>query len=540
MTVIELQKQIKKATTLVSEGKTDDAICAFEDIVAQHSNFEPCYSVLCDLYLKAGRTHLPDKWIQKALRYDSSFNETFITLAIKLRSQGNISDSIRILSALLEANPNNSRARDILGNISPTEQDINVTPFDHDDRVATETDFPECMVRGKFLPLSLDFAMGNKCNASCIMCDGSERCANIAPKWRTVDQVKKLLEGVKHFKSAILGGENCEPFINKDLIEIIRVLKSKKAHITVISNGSLLSKPVIEGLIDARLNRLIVSIHGARKETAESIMQNVRFEKVISNIIQIKELKAISSCKFPQVDIMFVGMKRNINELSELVTLAGNIDVKTVLLKSLLGDQNEFIKSQLEGENLMEYPDLLRSEYEKAQIAADKCNIRLTTNDPYNTVITNTINKSISQFKPQTLTAVTRGKTRYCLFPFEKCHLRIDDTVNLCCSNLGRFLLMGNAAENGLGAVWNSESYVALRKAILTGNNLPPHCDKCDRAPEIEPFVMQMDIAARQVKTLNNKECQMFLKKNLWRYPEYISGMKSIGQSPVELDIKKI
>ena len=96
---------------------------------------------------------------------------------------------------------------------------------------------------------------------------------------------------------------------------------------------------------------------------------------------------------------------------------------------------------------------------------------------------------------------------------------------------------MGNAAENGLGAVWNSYSYITLRKAILTGDNLPPHCDKCDRAPEIEPFVMQMDIAARQANTLQDKECKMFLKKNSWRYPEYVRGVKSIGQDPVKLNI---
>lgn len=537
MTVIELQERIKKATAFASEGKTDQAICAFEEIISQQSNFEPCYSALCDLYLKAGRTDLPNEWIKRAVKYDPSFNDTFLIVATELQSQGSISESARILSALLEANPDNYRAKDKLRTILPAEQDINVTSFRRDDQTLPKTNIPESMVRGEYLPLSLDFAMGNKCNASCIMCDGSERWANVPPKWRTVDEVKKLTEGVKYFRSAVLDGENCEPFVNKNLIEIIRVLKSKKAYVTVISNGSLLSKPVIEELIDANLNRLIVSIHGAKQETAESIMQKVSFENVISSIIQAREIKAISASKFPQVDIMFVGMKRNISELSELVTLAGSIGVKNIFVKSLLENQDEFSKPELEGENLMAHPELLKLEYKKAQIAAQQNNVNLSTNDPYKTIIAGTINKSLSESKPQTLAPVTRGKTRYCLFPFAKCHLRIDNTVNLCCSNLGRFLVMGDAAENGLGAVWNSDSYITLRKAILTGKNLPPHCDKCDRAPEIEPFVMQMDIAARQAKTLQDKECKMFLEKNSWRYPEYVRGIKSIGQDPVKLNI---
>ena len=531
MKVIELQERIKKATAFVSEGKTEQAICAFKEIISQQSDFEPCYSVLCDLYLKAGRADFPDEWIKRAVKFDTSFNETFLTLASELQSQGNISESARILSALLEANPDNHRAKDKLSTIHPVEQGINVTSFRQDEQILPNTDIPESMVRGEFLPMSLDFAMGNKCNASCLMCDGSERWPNVPPKWRTVDEVKKLIEGVKNFRSVILDGENCEPFINKNLIEIIRVLKSKEANVTIITNGSLLSKPMIEGLIDAKLNRLIVSIHGARKETAESIMQKVSFENVISSIIQTRELKAISGSKFPQVDIMFVGMKRNIGELSELVALAGSIGVTGVVVKSLMGDQNEFMKSRLEGENLIAYPELLRNEYKKAQLSAQKNNVHLWVNDPYNALINNTRNKS-----PNTLVSITKGKTRYCLFPFSRCHLRIDDTVNLCCSNVGRFLVMGNAAKDGLGAIWNSQSYVTLRKAILTGENLPPHCDKCDRATEIEPFVMQMDIALRQVQLINNRDSKLFVERNMRRYSEYVRELEMIGVKPIKLN----
>lgn len=528
MTTNELQERIKKATTFISEGKTNQAICAFEDIISQHSNFEPCYSLLCDLYLRTGRTDFPAEWIKRAVKYDPTFNETFIELAVILQTKGTKQEALRILTALLEADPNNQQARNMLDDIYRIDPQIETS--------RTKADFPECLLHGEYLPLSLDFDIGNRCNASCIMCDGKERWSNVPPKWRTADEVNNLFKDIKQLKLVVIDGENCEPFLNKDLFDIIRILKSKKAVVHVISNGSLINKPTAEKLIETKLNKLSISVHGATQSTADAVMQNVSFKKVISSICELRKLKEQSSSFLPKIVLVLVGMKRNITELSEFVALAGAIGVDEVYIKSLLGDQTEFVKARLKGENLVQYPELLRREYERARITAEKCNVRLDINDPYKTIIANKNPKSHSECEPTAATPVTRGKTRYCPLPFQKFHLRIDGTINPCCSNTGRFTVMGNIHEKDLASVWNSDVYIRLRRALLSGDNLPPYCDSCERAPEVEPVIMQMDIASRQAQN-GNAESQTFIRENKQYLQEYIQGIKSIGNVPVSCNI---
>lgn len=141
---------------------------------------------------------------------------------------------------------------------------------------------PDSLVRGEYLPVVLHLESGNRCNADCMMCDGREKSMQVPAKWLSVDDLVKRFGGVRHIKQASLSGSYCEPFLNKDIVEIIRFLKSRNAVVEVISNGSVISESMARNLIEAKLDKVVVSIQGATKATAEAIMGNISFEKVIS------------------------------------------------------------------------------------------------------------------------------------------------------------------------------------------------------------------------------------------------------------------
>ena len=130
-------------------------------------------------------------------------------------------------------------------------------------------------MRGDFLPVVMHLESGNRCNAECIMCDGREKSMQTPAKWLSVDDLVTRFGGIKYIKQASLSGSYCEPFLNKDIVEIIRFLKGKRAVVEVISNGSVISESMARELIEAKLDKVIVSIHGATKATAEAIMGNM-------------------------------------------------------------------------------------------------------------------------------------------------------------------------------------------------------------------------------------------------------------------------
>jgi len=399
-----------------------------------------------------------------------------------------------------------------------------------------KTDIPQCMVHGVFLPPTLAFEVNNRCNVACIMCDGSQKHISSEPKRSvrrlTAEDLNRKLDGIEHINSAILSGGYCEPFLNQDLIDVISVLKSKRAFVRVISNGTLINRNMAEKIILAQLNELQISLHGGMKETAEQIMQKASFEQVVSNIRQLVELKRTFASTLPAIMIIFVGMQRNIRELSDLVGLMGEIGVQSVLLKSLMERQEQGL-SVLKNESLLSYPELLRQEYERARIVAERYGVDLSVNEPYKSIIAGNIGRPARKNKQAERTSVCEGKTRFCLFPFEQPYVGISGGVALCCSESGRSVCMGNANDGGLGAVWSNDAYMSLRRALLTGENLPGYCDNCERAPMVDPVVMQMEIALRQANN-NVEESKIFVRENMMHYAEYSEAIKNAGGVPIE------
>lgn len=126
---------------------------------------------------------------------------------------------------------------------------------------------------------------------------------------------------------------------------------------------------------------------------------------------------------------------------------------------------------------------------------------------------------------------MNEGKTKYCLFPFTKPFLGANDIVKLCCAVHAGHVIMGNASENGFSSIWNGDGYVSLRRALLTGEGLPSYCLECERAPEVDPITMQMEVALRQVYLFPFDELKEFIRMIKSRYPDYVEEMKRIGVS---------
>lgn len=83
-----------------------------------------------------------------------------------------------------------------------------------------------------------------------------------------------------------------EPLTDKNIVERINYAKENNpqscAHI--LTNGSLLTEELSRRIIGSRLDWIGFSVHGIRKNTYESSMRGVPFERTISNICRFIEL----------------------------------------------------------------------------------------------------------------------------------------------------------------------------------------------------------------------------------------------------------
>jgi len=175
------------------------------------------------------------------------------------------------------------------------------------------------------LPPLIIWEISNKCNLKCAMCVlfGKNKIKQPKGKELSFEEVKKIINDIKKayrllpFKPfiGITGGE---PFMRKDLIEILRYLRKNGFMFSVTTNFSIPNERMIRGMINSGLSDLRVSIDGP-KEVHDKVRGMKVFDKVINNIRLIRQDKR--GKKLP-IKINCTISKYNIDTITYLVGLA--------------------------------------------------------------------------------------------------------------------------------------------------------------------------------------------------------------------------
>lgn len=168
-------------------------------------------------------------------------------------------------------------------------------------------------------PFTLNVFPSEICNFKCSYCAQSLGRKEIFEQYglgnelMTVETAKIIAEQSKKFprkyKLVSMMGHG-EPLCNKKLPEIIDIIKSADItdRIDVITNASLLTKDIADGLIDAGLDVLRVSLQGISSESYQNICgANIDFEKFYSRLAYFYE-RSSGKCKV-YVKTMDVSLK---------------------------------------------------------------------------------------------------------------------------------------------------------------------------------------------------------------------------------------
>lgn len=217
---------------------------------------------------------------------------------------------------------------------------------------------PESVVDGKDLPIYLDLNTLNRCNVSCIMCPPAikhDRGEDKSAYYRlTLEEFERLIRGT-NVKSAHFVGAYAEPLLNKDIFRLVQAAHDHGAFTAITTNAMPLVPQFSRKLIEARLDMMSISLHGATKQTAEKIMLRSNFERVLGNIRVLQELKREYKAEKPDLYLNFVSQLANVAEAGDFIDLAHDLEVRHVQIIHLI-DGDEAVDGN---SNLTRYPDLL-------------------------------------------------------------------------------------------------------------------------------------------------------------------------------------
>jgi len=182
----------------------------------------------------------------------------------------------------------------------------------------------------------IEIKTNNGCNLDCVYCSISEGLSStkhdfVVEKDYLVEELQKLLDFVEESVEIHIGVQG-EPFLYGDMENLIEDLQEMpQVHtISIDTNGTLLSKAVIDRLAHSDKLQLNLSLDALDKEKAQKIAGVKSY-----NVEHVKEMIAYASQKLKVIVAPVLTSGFNEDEMEKIVLF-----VKSLPLQPILGIQN--------------------------------------------------------------------------------------------------------------------------------------------------------------------------------------------------------
>jgi radical SAM protein with 4Fe4S-binding SPASM domain len=195
------------------------------------------------------------------------------------------------------------------------------------------------------LPEELQVEITGACNLRCRMC-----LVRYAPAVGRregaldLEQFLELVDSIPRLRKLTLQGLG-EPLLSPHLFEMVDYARARDIEVGFNTNGTLLDRETAGRLVAAGVSWLHVSLDGATAATYEDVRHGPalrprpgQFERVVANLRGLIDARAAAGSATPRVHIVFVAMRRNIEELERLVELAAEIGVDELFVQNLSHD----------------------------------------------------------------------------------------------------------------------------------------------------------------------------------------------------------
>jgi len=244
--------------------------------------------------------------------------------------------------------------------------------------------FSEVLNRPLAKPYWVFISLSHNCNFDCQMC-GVKKI--IKGQELEAGLVKKILFEVAGWQAdctvLFTGGE---PFLRKDIFDIIGQSVSLGLKTEVVTNASLITDSAIAGrIIDSGLANIAVSLDGARPQTHDYIRRMpgayARAITAVNYLSREKKKKGYG----PQISVWTTMMKENVRELYEVIALARDIGAECLVYHPVIVAQDDMQNTLKAGHFWLDAKDtdILSEEIKKIQAYREKNGLVAFLHEPY-------------------------------------------------------------------------------------------------------------------------------------------------------------
>jgi len=305
---------------------------------------------------------------------------------------------------------------------------------------------PRSRKRGNvsFMPSRLMLEPTNACMLSCPTCPTGNKSSGRPVVEMSLRAFKDIVRQAEGYVSSITMFNYGEPLLNQNLADMISYAVSRKIWVWTSTNGILLRDAALASVIvRSGLHSLLVCLDGASQETLGEFRKNAKFEDIVTGIRNVMDAKKKYRFATPFVDIQFILMKHNRDEVEEIKRIAAELGVYNTIIKKV-------------GISLSE-PELIQM--------IDS----LSPDDSFK----DTIYKSSNGYR------FKKPHTGKCPFIYRSAVINSNGDVVPCCYDLKAEYVMGNMHNDTLSGIWHGNAYQHFRRTFEEDPELIPLCAIC-------------------------------------------------------------
>jgi len=295
------------------------------------------------------------------------------------------------------------------------------------------------------------------CNHYCPRCPHG---MGITPRGKAYDIKFETLQKVldegseKGLQSVVFTGG--EPTLHPEFIKFIAYASNKGfPDISVITNGSLLSDKIIDGILDHDVTRINISFDSITPSTYKKVRGVDDYDKIIRNIDRLIEKREARNVGMPLLSLSFVLSEDNGAELDGFIQMwheKADGGIKIYPYKNIYSILNDDYYSEYGA------PKNKPSDFKK-----DSLPVTLSHELPI-----------MQKYKIK------------CTIPWYRCHLDINGAIQGC-TTIGfcdhKQMIMGNIHNMTFEEAWKSKKWNSLRQITISGEYAKhPVCRVCQQS----------------------------------------------------------
>ncbi|MCX6567027.1 MAG: radical SAM protein [Candidatus Aminicenantes bacterium] len=324
----------------------------------------------------------------------------------------------------------------------------------------------------------------SRCNLSCRTCIRNtwrEPMGDMS--WPLFQRLVSQLKDFPHLETVMFAGFG-EPTVHKDILRMIRAVKRLGLRIEITTNGTLLDRPMIDGLRRAGLDVLWASFDSAGEAGFEDIRRGAKFGPIVASLQELQAGNVRSRHRI-RVGLSFVVMRRNVADLQYLDDLARQVGAEKVLVSNILPYSADMEKEMLCALTLSTETFTAAS---KIEVSLPRLDVTAATRE--------TILRLLRGYENLTLMGnPIFTETNYCRFVEGRtAFVRWDGRVAPCMGLLHGYTTylygyerkikshgFGDIGRRTLGGIWRSRAYRSFREKVRQFDFSPCHiCGGCN------------------------------------------------------------